>query len=204
MKKCCNTICVCISVYLFPRSVTLLEAKSGMESASSFLLNEDILHQLPESKKSLFVLEWLRHLNRVLQAANRSDVKSSQKQLLEQLLKQMNSTPGPPVRYYLAKCIAALFAVGDSVGLFEIINVCNDQVKQKDDPATLGNRLAALEILGEMYGKLGRMVGRSYDETVNVCLKSLKSAESQTRIEIMKTMEKVITGMGSAAAAHHR
>ncbi|XP_055352546.1 HEAT repeat-containing protein 5B-like isoform X2 [Paramacrobiotus metropolitanus] len=175
-----------------------------MELASSFLLNEDILQQLPESKKSLFVLEWLRHLHRILQAANRSDVKSSQKQLQEQLIKQMLLTPGPPVRYYLAKCLAALFAVGDSVGLFDIINVCNDQVKQKDDPALLSQRLAALEILGEMYEKLGRMVGRSYEETVTVCLRNLKSAESQTRIEIMKTLEKVITGMGSAAASHHR
>jgi hypothetical protein len=42
-----------------------------------------------------------------------------------------------------------------------------------------------------MYEKLGRMMGRSYEETVQILIKSLKSAESQTRIEIMLTLEKV-------------
>lgn len=42
-----------------------------------------------------------------------------------------------------------------------------------------------------MYEKLGRMMGRSYEETVHILLRSLRSAESQTRIEIMLTLEKV-------------
>jgi len=36
------------------------------------------------------------------------------------------------------------------------------------------------------------MMGRSYEETVQILIKSLRSAESQTRIEIMLTLEKVI------------
>ena len=175
-----------------------------MEQSNSLLLNETALQLRPESEKALFVLEWLRHLNKILHVVNRSDIKSSQKKLQEQLLRQMHSSPGPPIRYYLAKCLASLFAVGDSVGLFEIINTCNDLIKQKDDPATLNNRLAALEVLGEMYEKLGRMVGRSYDETFFACSKTLKSAESQLRMEIMRTLEKVVRGMGSAAAHLHK
>lgn len=42
-----------------------------------------------------------------------------------------------------------------------------------------------------MYEKLGRMMGRSYEETVQILIKSLRSAESQARIEIMNTLEKV-------------
>jgi len=42
-----------------------------------------------------------------------------------------------------------------------------------------------------MYEKLGRMMGRSYEETVQILVKSLRNAESQTRIEIMITLEKV-------------
>ena len=34
-----------------------------------------------------------------------------------------------------------------------------------------------------MYGKLGRMTGRSYEDTVHTLIKGLKSAESQTRAE---------------------
>lgn len=50
---------------------------------------------------------------------------------------------------------------------------------------------AAICCVGCMYEKLGRMMGRSYEETVQILIKSLRSAESQTRIEIMHTLEKV-------------
>jgi hypothetical protein len=48
-----------------------------------------------------------------------------------------------------------------------------------------------------MYEKLGRMMGRSYEETVQILIKSLRNAESQTRIEIMATLEKVTFFVGS-------
>lgn len=55
-----------------------------------------------------------------------------------------------------------------------------------------------------MYEKLGRMMGRSYEETVQILIKSLRSAESQVRIEIMHTLEKVCAGMGSAIINVHK
>lgn len=55
-----------------------------------------------------------------------------------------------------------------------------------------------------MYEKLGRMMGRSYEETVQILLKSLKSAESQMRIEIMVTLEKVCNGMDTAISNVHK
>ncbi|KZC10298.1 HEAT repeat-containing protein 5B [Dufourea novaeangliae] len=64
--------------------------------------------------------------------------------------------------------------------------------------------LAAICCVGCMYEKLGRMMGRSYEETVQILIKSLRSAESQTRIEIMHTLEKVCAGMGSAITNVHK
>lgn len=55
-----------------------------------------------------------------------------------------------------------------------------------------------------MYEKLGRMMGRSYEETVHILIRSLRSAESQTRIEIMNTLEKVCCGMGTAISNVHK
>lgn len=55
-----------------------------------------------------------------------------------------------------------------------------------------------------MYEKLGRMMGRSYEETVQILIRSLKNAESQTRIEIMLTLEKVCAGMGNAISNVHK
>lgn len=43
-----------------------------------------------------------------------------------------------------------------------------------------------------MYEKLGRMMGRSYEETVQLLSKSFKNMESQSRIETMLTFEKVV------------
>jgi len=42
-----------------------------------------------------------------------------------------------------------------------------------------------------MYQKLGRMMGRSYEETIQILIKSLRNAESLTRIEVMLAFEKV-------------
>lgn len=58
--------------------------------------------------------------------------------------------------------------------------------------------------IGAMYEKLGRMMGRSYEETVQILIKALRNAESQLRIEIMMTLEKITAGMGSAAGNVHK
>lgn len=71
-------------------------------------------------------------------------------------------------------------------------------------PSSLPARLAAIVTLGHMYETLGRMTGRSYEETVGLLVKGLKNAESQTRMETMRALGKVCTGLGSAASNVHR
>ena len=44
-----------------------------------------------------------------------------------------------------------------------------------------------------MYGKLGRMTGRSYEDTVHTLIKGLKSAESQTRAETFIAFGKYVS-----------
>lgn len=55
-----------------------------------------------------------------------------------------------------------------------------------------------------MYRKLGRMVGRSFEETIQIISKSLKNAESQGRAEIMGTLEEIVAGLGSAGVSVHK
>lgn len=55
-----------------------------------------------------------------------------------------------------------------------------------------------------MYEKLGRMMGRSYEDTIAILTRTLKSAESQMRIEIMQTLQKVCAGMDTAIANTHK
>ncbi|XP_071540133.1 HEAT repeat-containing protein 5B-like [Panulirus ornatus] len=142
-----------------------------MELSHSLTLNEEALQQLPPAKRPIFVFEWLRFLDKVLEAAHKSDIKGCQKQLVAQLVGQMNESPGPPTRKLVARCLATLFSVGDTFLLFDTINKCNDVLKNKDDsPSYLPTRLAAVTCIGAMYEKLGRMMGRSYEDTVQILI----------------------------------
>ncbi|XP_050313880.1 HEAT repeat-containing protein 5B isoform X2 [Anthonomus grandis grandis] len=176
-----------------------------MELSHSLTLNEEALAQISEANKPVFIFEWLRYLDKVLVAAQKNDIKGCQKQLVQQLMNHINNSPGPSTRQLIARCLATLFSVGDAFLLFDTVNQCNDILKNKDDsPSFLPTRLAAICCVGTMYEKLGRMMGRSYEETVQILVRSLRSAESQTRIEIMLTLEKVCAGMGSAAINIHK
>ncbi|KAL4717228.1 hypothetical protein ACJJTC_017115 [Scirpophaga incertulas] len=176
-----------------------------MEVSDSLTLNEAAFQQLPDDKKPHFIFEWLRFLDKVLVAAQKTDIKSCQQKLVTQLLNLLRESLGAPARRLLSRCLATLFSVGDTFLLFDTVNKCNDIIKVKDDsPSFLPTRLAAICCLGSMYEKLGRMMGRSYEETVATLIRSLKNAESQTRLEIMITLEKICVGMGSAAGAAMR
>ncbi|TWW78668.1 HEAT repeat-containing protein 5B [Takifugu flavidus] len=176
-----------------------------MELAHSLLLNEDALAQITEAKRPVFIFEWLRFLDKVLVAANRVDVKEKQKKLVEQLTGLISSAPGPPTRKLLAKNIATLYSIGDTFTVFQTLDKCNEIIKSKDDtPAYLPTKLAAVACVGAFYEKMGRMLGSSFPDTINNLLKALKSAESQGRGEILLSLQKVLSGLGGAAASCHR
>ncbi|XP_044741309.1 HEAT repeat-containing protein 5B isoform X2 [Chrysoperla carnea] len=176
-----------------------------MELSHSLTLNEDALKQIPEAKRPIFVFEWLRFLDKVLTAAQQSDIKDCQKKLVEQLMNRINEAPGPSTRKLIARCLATLFSVGDTFLLFDTVNKCNDILKNKNDsPSFQASRIAAICCVGYMYKKLGRMMGRSYEETVMILVRTLRGAESQTRVEIILTLEKVCAGMGNAINNVHK
>ncbi|KAB1267377.1 HEAT repeat-containing protein 5B [Camelus dromedarius] len=178
---------------------------SVMELAHSLLLNEEALAQITEAKRPVFIFEWLRFLDKVLVAANKTDVKEKQKKLVEQLTGLISSSPGPPTRKLLAKNLAALYSIGDTFTVFQTLDKCNDIIRNKDDTAAyLPTKLAAVACVGAFYEKMGRMLGSAFPETVNNLLKSLRSAESQGRSEILMSLQKVLSGLGGAAASCHR
>ncbi|PIO61988.1 hypothetical protein TELCIR_16473 [Teladorsagia circumcincta] len=74
-----------------------------MDESHSLLLNEEALRQCPDPKKPVFLYEWLRYLDRILPVTQRSDLKSIQSQLVQQLLSRLTSVNGPPIRYLLAR-----------------------------------------------------------------------------------------------------
>ncbi|EDV91239.1 HEAT repeat-containing protein 5B isoform X2 [Drosophila grimshawi] len=184
---------------------TVAAPHDEMELAHSLTLNEEALKQLPEHKRAVFELEWLRYLEKSLPHMPKHEIKTGQKKLVQQLSERIQGAPGPPMRKLIASALATLFSVGDTFMLFDTVNACNDILKNKDDsPSYLPTKLAAICVLGSMYEKLGRMMGRTYEDTVQILIRTLRNAESQARIEIMHTLEKVSAGMGTAISNVHK
>ncbi|KRY68076.1 HEAT repeat-containing protein 5B [Trichinella pseudospiralis] len=176
-----------------------------MELSNSLLLNETALNQLSKPKRAVFIHEWLRYLDQILPVAEKSDIKDCQKNLLSQMSSLINSGLGPPSRHLMARCMATLFSVGDTFYLYEAVNVCNDILKVKDDsPNYLPSKLTAICCIGAMYKSLGRMVGRSFEETTQILIRSLKNAESQSRAEIMNTLACLVSGLEAGGSSVHK
>lgn len=141
-------------------------------------------------------------------------MKEIQKELIEQLVKQIKNSPGPAVRQLLCSCLANIFNQGDTLLLFETVNTCNDilcnEKSDKNDKSNdkrshdLPTKLACTTFIGAMYEKLGRLMGPSYKEPVDYWLKSLKNSESQLRCEIYVSLRKIVVVMGASATSLHR
>ncbi|KAL3097039.1 hypothetical protein niasHS_002755 [Heterodera schachtii] len=180
-----------------PSSSSPLFSHYKMEESHSLLLNEYAFRMCPDPQKAMFLYEWLRFLDRILPLTKKADLKDCQQKLMEQLTGRIAGGCPPPSRTLLGRCIARIFAIADTYNLFLTINTCNDVLK---DPSVQSQvKLTALCVLGEMYEKLGRMVGRSYEETFQALAKWMKSAESSARVEIWHTMAKMVKGLGAGA-----
>ncbi|KAK0412174.1 hypothetical protein QR680_006073 [Steinernema hermaphroditum] len=176
-----------------------------MEQSNSLLLNEEALRLCADPKKPIFIYEWLRFLDQILPVYQKADLRNCQQKLVEQLTQQISKGPGPPTRALLSKCLAQVFLIADTSNLFSTINTCNDALKSKDDsPTQLAVKLTALNVLAAMYENLGRMVGRSYEESFSLMTRWLKNADSSCRAEIFNTLSKLVTGLGNAATSIHK
>ncbi|EDW96300.2 uncharacterized protein Dyak_GE25748 [Drosophila yakuba] len=92
------------------RPETEEEALSEMELAHTLTLNEEALKQLPEHKRPVFELEWLRYLEKALPLVSKAEIKTSQKKLVQQLSERIQGAPGPPIRKLIASALATLFS----------------------------------------------------------------------------------------------
>ncbi|CAD5231280.1 unnamed protein product [Bursaphelenchus xylophilus] len=176
-----------------------------MEQSNSLLLNEQALKECPDQNKPIFFYEWLRYLDRILPVTQKADLKSVQQKLVEVLTQRISTGLGPPTRSLLAKCLTQVFSIADSYDLFQTINLCNDALKVKDDSnAQLQVKLTALAVLGQFYSSLGKMVGRSYEESFSLMAKWIKSADSASRTEILLTLSKMVHGLGPSSHSIHK
>jgi HEAT repeat-containing protein 5 len=57
-------------------------------------------------------------------------------------------------------------------------------------------------ILGALYERIGRFVGRSYDDMLPTLLNLLKNGDSQMRFEIFRTLERSIHGQTTSITSN--
>ncbi|CAH8837758.1 unnamed protein product [Trichobilharzia szidati] len=173
--------------------------------SSSLLFDETAYEKLSEVKKPIFVFDWLCSLETRLLTENKTVIKECQEDLVQQLLSHLTHAPGRPTHKLLGRCFANLFLVGDSLLLYTAVNTCNALLKSREDgPACINSRLAALSCLGAIYKRLGRMIGRTFEDSVIIMAKLIKQSESQVRCETMNTFCSLIEGVGSASAVCHK
>ena len=179
--------------------------ESWLEAAHSLVLNESAYKTLA-TKRPLFLHEWLCYLDQHLPNASKAEIKEIQPKIIQQLFSLFNAFPGPPIRRLIAKNMSTLFSVGDILALHHSIEKCNELLRSKEHETQMQQmaKLCALSVIGALYEKVGRMVGTSYEETVQALLKYMKSADSQVRIEIIHTFEKILLGLGSAGHSIHK
>ena len=181
--------------------------ESSLESVHSLVLNETVYKTLASDKnRPLFLHEWLCYLDKNLAHAPRAEIKEIQSKIIQQLFSLFNAFPGPPIRHLIAKNMSTLFSIGDIIALHQTIEKCNELIRSKEHETQMQQmaKLCALNVIGALYEKIGRMVGTSYEETVQVLLKYMKSADSQVRIEIINTFEKILFGLGTAGQSIHK
>ncbi|KAF6775693.1 hypothetical protein AHF37_05112 [Paragonimus kellicotti] len=167
----------------------------------SLLFDETVYERLSEVKKPIFVFDWLRGLYKSLPKEDKKNVRDVQEDLVQQLLSQLSRSTSPPVHRLVGRCLGKLFIVGDTLLLYTAVNTCNSLLKSRDDGAsTTAGRLAAMTCLGTIYRCLGRMIGRSFDDSVTLMVKLIKQSESQIRCETMNTLCSLLEGVGPSAS----
>jgi hypothetical protein len=158
--------------------------------------------QLSEKKRNIFIYEWLCFVDKALPTYNRNEIKDNQHTIVNQLHAQFHLNPGPPIRTLIAKNIATIFEIGDILSLYDTIEYCNNILKAKDESKNQKfAKLCSLDVLGSIYERIGRMVGRSYEATMSILTKCLKTSDVDIKIEILNAMEKMIKGINTAGAS---
>ncbi|KAL5463198.1 hypothetical protein EMCRGX_G032077 [Ephydatia muelleri] len=164
------------------------------------LLDEAVYQSLPESKKALYLHQWLQGLPQVISDTPKAELKDKQKLLVGQLQAQLNAALGPPLRTALAQAFVTLYSMGDTFSLHDTIGKCCDIIRAREDVGVSStNKLTCIECLGALFEHHGRMAGSLFLETMQLFLKALKVQEY--RAEILNAMGCVVVGLGTSSSS---
>ena len=176
-----------------------------MELAHSLFFNENVHKSSPDSTGDLFLFEWLKHLHKILPGLDKKERKQCQDRLEKQLLSLISVPQSAAIQKALGEATALLFNVGETFGLYAFIDSCNERLRVKDD--TVNNvkiKMCVINVLFGMYSTLGRMMGNTFADTIQMLLRNTKSNDSELRSSSLLCLGLIQTSLGAMCTSYHR
>ena len=178
---------------------------SEMELAHSLTFNENAHKSMPTSTRDLFLFEWLKFLGKVLPGLDKKELKQCQERLEKQLLALISVPQSCAIQKSLGEIVAVLFNVGETFGLYAFIESCNERLRVKDD--TTNNvkiKICVINVFFGMYATLGRMMGNTFADTIQMLLRNTKSNDSDLRSCSLQCLGTIMSSLGAMCTSYHR
>ncbi|SAM82403.1 related to LAA1-AP-1 accessory protein involved in TGN-endosome transport [Ustilago bromivora] len=197
---------------------------SQAQYSEALQLDEPRLQAATSSDQGeVFVIEWLSKAEQALTKADVDTIKSSQSAFEAAVLKLACPTvafgknedgsitvapntavprPGRPTRRLLARCVLLIFRRIDSRSLFDLLQnlgrVAGEDAKGKTAEREV--RVAALYILGEVFGSLGQQIMSLFNDIINLTQKVLKQASHPVilRYHALLALQKTLNVAGKS------
>ncbi|KAJ1026819.1 hypothetical protein NDA16_002116 [Ustilago loliicola] len=197
---------------------------SRAQYSEALQLDEPRLQAATSSDQGeVFVIEWLSKAEQALSKADLDTIKASQSAFETAVLKLACPTvafgknedgsitvaantaiprPGRPTRRLLARCVLLLFRRIDSRSLFDflqnLVRVAGEDAKGKTAEREV--RVAALYILGEVFGSLGQQIMSLFNDIINVTQKVLKQTSHPVilRYHALLALQKTLNVAGKS------
>ncbi len=176
-----------------------------MELAHSVYFNENAHKSMSSSTRDLFLYEWLKFLGKVLPGLEKKEIKQCQEKVEKQLLSLISVPQSAAIQKCLGDATALLFNVGETFGLYSFIECCTEKLRVKDD--TVNNvkiKMCVISVLFGMYATLGRMMGNTFADTIQMLLRNTKSGDSDLRSGSLLCLGTIQNSLGAMCTSYHR
>ncbi|TFY58733.1 hypothetical protein EVJ58_g6238 [Rhodofomes roseus] len=131
----------------------------------------------------IYLFQWLASTEKAVRQASTEDLKATQTDLEETLVKIVSAPepyppPGRPVRSIVAKCLVALYMRGETKTLYDTIQSFLKIIGEPKGVGKDSSKIAAMYCVAELMGMFGSQVMSLVVEIVTTCLKLYRTSST--------------------------
>eukprot|EP00043_Microstomoeca_roanoka_P025463 m.8800 g.8800 ORF g.8800 m.8800 type:complete len:1905 (-) comp5537_c0_seq1:250-5964(-) len=161
-------------------------------------LTSEQRHAAERGDRPLEIIQWLQMLSDSLHSAQKDQIKSGQKQVLEILVFLLSTPYGKPVRDQVAMAFGSLFDTAGTAQLSATIAEFHRILKSKEDgAASMQAKLGCVSTLGRLHQRLGGMMSPFVQESVVAILRIGKALGVDGRIEMLSALQLIVGHTGA-------